>query len=155
VARTQARRSASSRFLARIYCISVVRYVDVPDDAALSHGVWIPVRASCNGVEFRGTLVPRGSGRHRLGLNAAVRRAAGGVDDGDEVVITLRRSAPHPVPPAPPDLADALARVPGGRLAFEEWAPGRRRAVVGWLNEAKSADTRARRIRTILERLGL
>jgi len=48
--------------VARIYCVSIVRYVDVPDNAGPFTGAWIPVRASCNGAEFRGTLVPRGGG---------------------------------------------------------------------------------------------
>lgn len=155
VARRQASRSTPSRFVARIYCISIIRYVDAPDDVGPFAGTWIPVRASLNGVEFRGTLGPRGGGRYRLALNASVRRAAGGVDEGDEVIVTIRRTTPHPIPPLPADLADALARVPGARLAFESWAPGRRRAVIGWLNDARAADTRARRIRTILDRLGL
>ena len=153
--RTRASASPSVRFLARIYSVWIIRYVDVPDGVGDFAGMHVCVRATCNGASFRGTLVPRGGGRHRLALNAAVRRKAGGVDAGDEVVITLRRSRPHPVPPLPTELQRALARIPGGRLAFEVWAPGRRRAAVEWLAQAKGADTRARRVRTILERLGL
>lgn len=77
------------------------------------------------------------------------------MDEGDDVVVTIRRTTPHPIPPVPRDLGDALAQTPGGRLAFEAWPPGRRRAVLRWLTEAKGADTRARRVRTILDRLGL
>lgn len=127
----------------------------MPADAGPFIGTYVPVHASCNSAEFCGTLVPRGGGRYRLGLNAAVRRAAGGVDAGDEVVVSVRATTPHPIPPVPPDLAAALALAPGGRLAFEAWPAGRRREVLGWLNQAKAADTRARRIRIILDRLGL
>jgi hypothetical protein len=112
------------------------------------------VHATCNGVRFRGTLLPRGGGCHRLALNAAVRQEAGGVDVGDRVVITLRRTTPHPLPPLPNELERALARVPGARLAFEAWPWGRRREALQWLIGAKGADTRDRRVRTILERLG-
>ena len=108
--------------------MSINRYVDVPPEVGPFTGAYVPVRASCNGVRFRGTLAPRGGGRCRLGLNAAVRRAAGGVDEGDDVVVTIRRTTPHPIPPMPRDLGDALAQAP---------------------------DTRARRVRTILDRLGL
>lgn len=71
VARSRTSRSlASARFVARVYCISINRYVDMPEEAGPFVGTYVPVWASCNGVEFRGTLAPRGGGRYRLGLNA-------------------------------------------------------------------------------------
>ena len=142
------------RFSADLYSVGIVRYVDVPLSAATFSEVYVPVHATCNGVPFRGTLLPRGGERHRLALNAVVRQKAGGVDTGDRVIITLRRSAPHPVPALPNELERALARVPGARLAFESWPPGRRREVLQWLTAAKGADTRSRRVRRLLERLG-
>ena len=154
MSRTRARSSPSVRFCARIYPVWIIRYVDVPDEVQEFGGTHVAVHASCNGVPFRGTLVPRGGGRYRLALNAAVRRQAGGVDTGDRVIITLRQSAPRPIPPVPAELARALAAVPGGRLAFEAWPRGRRRAVLDWLGQAKGCDTRARRVRRILDRLG-
>ncbi|MGH7627834.1 MAG: YdeI/OmpD-associated family protein [Gemmatimonadales bacterium] len=155
MARSRTARPAPARFVARIYCVWINRYVDVPADAGPFTGAYVPVRATCNGAEFRGTLAPRGGGRYRLGLNAAVRRAAGGVDEGDDVIVTVRATTPHPIPALPRDLAEALAKAPGGRLAFEAWPPGRRRAILQWLNDAKAADTRARRVLTVLDRLGL
>jgi uncharacterized protein YdeI (YjbR/CyaY-like superfamily) len=100
-------------------------------------------------------LVPRGEGCYRVALNGAVRKAAGAVDAGDEVLMTIRQGAPHRIPPVPADLAAALAGRPGGRLAFESWPPGRRRQILLWLDGVKSAEARARRIVRIVERLGL
>lgn len=57
------------------------------------------------------------------------------------VIITLRRSAAHPIPPLPAELARPLAAVPGGRLAFEIWPRGRRRAVLDWLAQVQGRDT--------------
>lgn len=145
----------SARFVGRLYTISLTRFVDLPPAmGARFKGTHVPVQGSCNGAKFRGTLVPRGQGRYRLALNAEVRRAAGGVDVGDEVLITLSQTAPHRIPQVPPDLAGALATRPGGRVAFEAWPPGRRRQVLAWLAAAKRPDTRARRVVVILERLG-
>ena len=144
------------RFVARIYCVWIVRYVDVPPEVGLGFkGRMPPVRASCNGIPFRGTLMPRGAGQFRLALNAGVRRAAGRIDEGDEAEITLAPTTPHPVPDLPPDLVAALGAHPGGRLAFEAWAPGRRRALLGYLGQARSPGTRAKRVRRVLELLGL
>lgn len=146
----------SFRFVARIYRIGIIRFVDVPPEAGrVFTDRYVPVRGSCNGAPLLGTMVPRGAGRYRLALNAGVRREAGGVDAGDDVVLSLRRTVPHPVPAVPADLASALGRVRGGRLAFEAWPPGRRREVLAWLAAAKQPETRARRVVLILRRLGL
>jgi hypothetical protein len=80
-------------FVARLYSIAVIRYVDVPRELTASFAAEYPaVRGTCNGVPFRGTLVPRGGGCYRLALNVAVRRAAGQVDAGD-----ASPSAPRPL----------------------------------------------------------
>ena len=143
------------RFVARVYCVWIVRYIDLPPEAGAAFaGRTPPVRGTCNGAPFRGTLVPRGKGQFRLCLNAEIRRAAGGVDEGDDVEITLARTRPHPVPDMPPELASALATHRGGRLAFEAMAPGRRRGMLRWLGEARSPGARGKRIRRLLEILG-
>ncbi len=144
------------RFVARVYCIGIIRFVDVPPEAGRAFsGRHVPVRGTCNGATLVGTLVPRGQGGYRLALNAAVRREAGGVEAGDDVAMSLGPAPPHPIPGVPAELAAALSRVRGGRLAFEAWPPGRRREVLSWLAAAKRPETRARRIALILRRLGL
>jgi uncharacterized protein YdeI (YjbR/CyaY-like superfamily) len=45
-----------------------------------------------------------------------------------------------------PDLAAALKRNAGARKTFEGFTPSRRRDYVEWITEAKSAETRARRL---------
>jgi hypothetical protein len=148
--------TAPVEFTARIHGIWTMRYVDLPAAASAAFaGRHVPVTGTCNGVPLRGTLVPGGNGRYRLLLNGKVRKAAGGVDVGDAVAVTLRKAAAHRVPALPPELLAALARYPGGRLAFESWPPGRRRQMLLWLLQAKGAATRARRVARIVELLGL
>ena len=144
------------RFVARLYCIGIIRHVDVPAKAgARFSGTRVPVRGSCNGVSLTGTLMPRGQGNYRLAVSSLVRKTAGGVDVGDTVVITLRQSPPRPVPTMPGDLSTALASHRGGRAAFEAWPPGKRREVFQWVAAARRPETRARRIARVLEVLGL
>jgi uncharacterized protein YdeI (YjbR/CyaY-like superfamily) len=105
-------------------------------------------------VPFRGTLVPSAGGGLRVALNARVRKAAGGVDAGDQVVITLEKANAHPMPRMPRELADALASVPGGRLAWEERTRSWRRQILLYLTQSRNPAIRAKRARTILTRLG-
>jgi hypothetical protein len=146
----------AERFVARVYAAASIRYVEVPAKvSARFSGSHPAVRATLNGIPFRTTLLPRGGGRFRLAFRAAVRHAAGAVDSGDSVAVTLQPAPPHPVPRMPRELAAALGSKPGGRLAFEAWPPGKRREVFAWLSEAKAEATRARRIALVIRRLGL
>jgi uncharacterized protein YdeI (YjbR/CyaY-like superfamily) len=56
------------------------------------------------------------------------------------------RKAPKPEAKVPPDLAAALKRNAGARATFEGFSPSRRREYVEWIVEAKSEETRARRL---------
>jgi hypothetical protein len=98
------------RFLAKIYRIWMMRHIDVPDKIArslakeweavqskqsgrakakqLRRTKYIPVHATLNGNTARMTLLPAGSGRYRIQLNTALRRAAR-ADAGDTVKIEL------------------------------------------------------------------
>ena len=59
--------------------------------------------------------------------------------------------AARPVPPLPDDLAAALAAVPAAAAQFAAFPPSCRRDYLGWIAEAKTAPTRARRIVTTVE----
>jgi uncharacterized protein YdeI (YjbR/CyaY-like superfamily) len=46
----------------------------------------------------------------------------------------------------PDDLAAALAALPGAAAQWEEFPPSARRAILGWIVQARTAPTRARRV---------
>lgn len=145
----------STKFVAPIYSVWLMRYVDLPaKERAKFPGSNLPVKGTCNGVSFRGTLVPRAGGGLRVAINAATRKAAGKVDAGDKVAITLVRTGAHPLPQMPKELTAALAAVPGGRMAWEERTRSWRRQVLLYLTESKDPDVRARRAHLVLKRLG-
>jgi hypothetical protein len=108
-----------------------------------------PVVATVNGYEWR-TSVTRMRGEFLVGLNREVRDGAG-VQAGDTVTLTLRLdTAPREVE-VPEALARALSADPAARAAFDRLAFTHRKEFARWIEEAKRADTRDRRVTQALE----
>jgi uncharacterized protein YdeI (YjbR/CyaY-like superfamily) len=61
-----------------------------------------------------------------------------------------RKTAPKPVR-LPPDLAAALRKNKTARAAFEGFSPSHQREYIEWITEAKTDETRARRLATTIE----
>lgn len=100
-------RATSKGFMATIYKIWMLRYVDVPMEVSRAleknsgKKKHIPVVAIVNGRSTRTTLVPAGGGHYRLQFNATLRKAAR-ADVGDVVGVELRidrASRELPLPP--------------------------------------------------------
>jgi uncharacterized protein YdeI (YjbR/CyaY-like superfamily) len=90
-------------------------------------------------------------GEKVLGVLKAIREQLGKAP-GDDVVVTLARDdAPRPVT-VPDDLVAALEAA-DRRAAFDTLSYSHQREYVEWVDEAKRADTRARRIAQTVERL--
>ncbi len=142
---------AARSFVARVYKVGINRCVDVPTDvvARPDDRPYLPVVVTLGGRSARTTLVPAGSGGYRLFLNNRLRLPAG-VDAGDDARLRLEPD-PEPVEPALPlDLESALSRA---RLMarFRRQSPYRRREMVRFLEGAKRAPTREKRIARILQ----
>ena len=120
--------------------------------AAIGEGAKrFPVRATVNGYAWR-TTVTRMGGEFLLGLNRAVREAAG-VQAGDTVDVLIELdTAPREVE-VPEALASALAADPGSKAAFERLAFTHRKEYARWVEEAKREGTRDRRVARALEML--
>ncbi len=120
--------------------------VVLPEEAATIFATrkMVPVRATFNGVAYRGSLMPTGDGRFGLGLTKAL-RASAGVGIGDTVHVVVERDEEPRTVEVPDDLSAAL-RVAGLADRFASLAYSHRRELVGWVTGAKRADTRARRV---------
>ncbi len=127
-------------------------FVQLPDHTAERFGTRarFPVSATFNGVEYRGSTMPTGDGRFCLGLTKAV-RAEAGVAVGDPVRVTVERDTEERTVEAPDDLATALATHPEAARRFEQLSYTHRKEYVDWLESAKRADTRARRVQKAVE----
>ena len=87
-----------------------------------------------------------------VGVSAEHREAAG-VKAGDTLDITLELdTAPRNVE-LPNDLAAALAAVAGARAAFDASSPSKRKEFVRQVEDAKTEETRARRIATVVSKV--
>jgi hypothetical protein len=121
-------------------------FVTVPFDVEKTFGEKRPkVKATFDGVPYRGTLVRMGGPRHFLPILKAIREQIGkGL--GDPVEVTVEADAEPREVPVPEDLADALADAPDARAFFDGLAYTHRREYVRWIEEAKREETRARRV---------
>lgn len=128
-------------------------YIEVPDAVvqALGGRGRVPVQATFDGVAYAGSVVSMG-GAKVIGVRKDIRQQLG-KEPGDGVTVTLRPDdAPRAVTVAD-DLRRAL--VDGGVDAtFDGLSFSHQREYVTWIDEAKKAETRARRIAQTVERLG-
>ena len=146
--------STPQRFEATIFKQGPNPYVDVPEnvsEALAEHGQAgrISVEGELNGASIQTTLVPWGDKRHRLYVNGGMRSAAR-VGVGDTVSFELRATAPDAVRP-PDDVAAALRKIDGARSAFDALEPSHRRELIRYINNAKTAETRERRVRKTVD----
>jgi len=154
--KSPAEKSEPLRFMATIYKIWMLRYVDVPEEISRAlkdeYGKkkYIPVTAIVNARSTRTTLTPAGAGRFRLQFNSVLRKAAR-ADVGDMVGVELRVDRASREIPAPPDLEAAMRRHPRARAAFEKMGPGTRRQLLLYLERGKSPEVRRKIVARFLE----
>jgi uncharacterized protein YdeI (YjbR/CyaY-like superfamily) len=110
-----------------------------------------PVQATINEHTWAGR-VSRMGGEFLLGLNRAV-RAAAGADAGDRVTVTIALDATPREVDVPPALASALGADQDAKARFDGLAYTHRKEFARWVGEAKRDDTRKRRVAEALRML--
>jgi uncharacterized protein YdeI (YjbR/CyaY-like superfamily) len=83
-------------------------------------------------------------------LAGYIKKAVALNDDGVKVVRTVKRPAPKTLR-VPAELASALNKNKNAHATFTGFSPSHKREYIEWITEAKSADTRARRVKTAIE----
>jgi bifunctional DNA-binding transcriptional regulator/antitoxin component of YhaV-PrlF toxin-antitoxin module len=128
-------------------------YVRIPPDVveALGGGGRIPVRATFDGIEYRGSIVRMG-GHSVLGVLKEIREGLGKTH-GDELEVTIARDEAERVVEIPIELAKLLEANPAARDALEALSYSHRREHALHVAEAKKPETRERRARTTVEAL--
>jgi hypothetical protein len=118
----------------------------VPDEVIelLAAGKRPPVLVNVNGHEYRNTVAVMG-GQHLIGISAAIRKATG-LKGGDPIRVTLTvADSPREIN-VPADLAAALAADGQAGAFFGKLSNSMQRYHVDNIDNAKSAETRQRRI---------
>ena len=119
--------------------------------SALGSGKRPPVHVTINDHTYRNTVAVYG-GVFMLGVSAE-HRAAAGVQAGDEIDVDLELdTAPREVT-VPPDFAAALAHDPDIRQRFDRLSYSHRLQHVNAIEQAKTAETRQRRIEKAISML--
>jgi hypothetical protein len=112
----------------------------------------IPVIARYAGEVTRSTLAPAGGTKRRLVLQMGVLRPAG-LDTGDKIEIALEPATEPHKQPLPHDLARALQFRPTAAAELDRASPSTWRMIIERLEQARTPETRQRRVENIVERM--
>jgi hypothetical protein len=120
--------------------------IQVPAEVVenLGSGKRPPVRVTINGYSYRSTVASM-SGVFMLPVSAEHREGAG-VSAGDEVEVDLQLDTEPREVSVPPDFTEALNREPDARRFFDGLSYSQKLRHVLSIEEAKTAETRQRRI---------
>lgn len=127
----------------------------VPDDvlASFDAGKRVPVVVTVDGdYTYRSTTAVMG-GRTLVSFNAET-RARTGRGIGDEVEITLEHDTAPRTVTVPDALRTALDASPAAAAAWERLAPSKQKAHATSVADARTDETRDRRVAKIVEQLG-
>ena len=127
--------------------------IRVPDEvvAALGPSRKPAVRVTINGFTYRSSIASMG-GAFMLGVSNDVRRNAG-VAAGEEVDVDIELDTEPREVVVPPDLAAALDADEAARRAFDALSYSNKRRIVIPIDDAKTPETRQRRIDKSVEAL--
>jgi hypothetical protein len=128
-------------------------YVRIPDNVvkALGGDGRIPVNATFDGIEYRGSIVRMG-GESILGILKEIRQRLG-KELGDEVTVVVSRDQAEREVEVPVELETLLASNQAAREAFDALSYSHRREHAMYVAEAKQAETRERRATKTIESL--
>jgi hypothetical protein len=142
-------------FVAKIYKVGVIRYVDVPATASKALGVKgaaVPVCGSVEAVPLRTTMVSRGNGCYRLAIHGDIRKKLR-IDAGAVVEVALEIDEEPREPALPPAMVLALRNSPKAQTNFRAMTTALRRQIVRYITSVKQQSTLERRVAGIIRRL--
>ncbi len=147
---------------ARLYQVALVRWVDIPKKAVARLELTpAEIKGSIKGwnalLRFnddidRVTLMAGKRGSYKLAFKVELLRAAG-VDAGDTIDFTLEPDTASRDPDLPEEMGKVFRSRPELAERWQSHSVANRRQVVRYIEQAKSAETRAKRCWIFIERL--
>lgn len=126
--------------------------IEVPADILQALGSKrAAVKVTVNGYTYRNTVGAMG-GRALIPFSAEHRKASG-INGGDAIEVILEKDEEPRSIDLPPDLTEALAAGSGMRAAFDALSASKRKAHVLSIEDAKTPDTRIKRIEKVVASL--
>ena len=120
--------------------------IKVPDEIVESFnaGKRPPVRITINGYTYRNTIAVMG-GVYMVGVSAEHRQGAN-VAGGDEVVVTIELDTDPRIVDIPPEFEKVLNKNSAAKKYFETLSNSKKKGIVVPIKDAKTDETRDRRI---------
>ncbi|HEX2620349.1 MAG TPA: YdeI/OmpD-associated family protein [Phototrophicaceae bacterium] len=128
--------------------------IEVPEEivTGLGSSKRPAVRVTLGDYTYRTTIAPM-DGKFMIPVSSDVRKEAG-VEAGDELEVTVELDTEPRTVEVPGDLAAALAEKPGATAVFDALAFSKRKEFVRQVEDAKTEETRTRRIAGIVAKMG-
>ena len=128
-------------------------FVEVPFDVEEMFGSKRPkVKASIEGVPYRGLLVRMGGANHMLIILKGIREQIGKTF-GEEIQVIVEPDLEERVIEIPKDLMKELKKDKDAKAFFDKLSYTHRKEYVNWVTEAKKEETRQSRIAKTIEML--
>jgi hypothetical protein len=129
-------------------------YIIFPYDVEKEFGTkgQVKVVATFDGYAYRGSLAKMGLPCHCLGLTQNIRKTIG-KQPGDTVHVTVQPDSAPRVVEIPPDLQRMLTVNEPARVYFEGLSYSHQKEYVEWIESAKKAETREKRLEKMMEML--
>jgi hypothetical protein len=128
-------------------------FVFFPHDVEKEFGTkgQVPVQATFDGIEYRGSLIKYGQPQHMLGILKAIRDKLG-KGPGDTLDVEIWKDEDERTVEVPAELQKLLKKE-GLLPFFEKLSYTHRKEYTRWISEAKKEETRQRRLEKAVEML--
>jgi hypothetical protein len=136
--------------------VGTFTYATIPFDCEKEFGSRgrIRVKGEINGHKIRAALLPHGDGKHYLVLTKEIRDRAL-IKVGDTISVDLAKDTVPQAIGTPDDFLASLEKNKKALENFNDLALSYQKQYVVWLDEAKKAETRQKRITKAVDLLAL
>lgn len=127
--------------------------IEIPPAVVESFGMGKkpPIVVTINGYSYRNTVAVMG-GVYMVGVSAEHRKGAG-IEGGQEIEVTIEVDTQPREVDVPADLQAALQENTAAQSHFDKISYSKKRAIVLQIEEAKTAETRTKRIVKAIQNL--